>query len=302
VEETISMTLPQQRARHAVPRRRRAASAAPEQACAALVDRLAGSDGHARPAALNELAELADEHPALRPAASAAVCALLRSPWRTGPDAADAQEPQLRRTAVQVLTDRLRDPSADTAWTGLDVDLAGAVLTGADFSGCWFTGGLVRLEGAWCIEGALSFAGARFTGARVSLRHWTSGQGRLDLSGARFTGGAVTLAGAVLDEGMLTCAGAVVDGGVLAFTEARLTGATLDLSGITVTAGTLSLADARLLAGRVLLVDARLIGGVTALRDLRLAPGVLSMAGACAVPGAVDVRGSEDLAALFPRA
>jgi len=205
----------------------------------------------------------------------------------------DSREPELRRAGVALLTDHLRHPDSATTWAGADLDLAGAVLVGADFSGCSFTAGRVRFEGAWCIEGRLSLAGARFVGAQVSFRHWTSGQGRLGFEGARFSAGAVTMAGASVDADSLSLAGAVVDGGVFALTEARVRDGVIDMTGINVTSGTLSFADARLTGGRVLLVDARLMGGLTALRDVQLTPGVLSIAGAQALPGALDLRGTD---------
>lgn len=290
------MTLPRQLGRHRAPSDPQGGSPHPERELEVLVEQLHGRDHHARAATLRELGVLADGCPQLRPAVAAAVCAWLRTPWdlpaSSGEPAgsiggSEAREPESRRAGVALIADRLRDPHHPASWTGLDVDLAGAVLTGADFSGCWFTGGQVRLEGAWCIEGRLSFAGAHVTGGHLSLRHWTSGQGEVDFSGARFSGGVVSLAGAVLDAGVVSFAGAVIDGGVVALTEARVGGGTVDLSGVTVTDGLLSLADARVAAGRVLLVDARLLGGVTALRDAVLAPGVLATAGAQTAPGAL---------------
>jgi hypothetical protein len=315
------MTLPRQTTRHAAP-----AALAPYAAFDLMVERLHGSDEHVRPAALRELGALADNNPELRHAVIGVICDFLRSPWasrtrepgvsrspehrlagmpgrqhgRHGrqPVLQDGQggpshEPELRRAGLQLLAEHLRQPDSPTTWTGADVDLAGAVLVGADFSGCSFAGGRVRFEGAWCIEGQMSFAGARFVGAEVSFRHWTSGQGRLGFEGARFGAGVVSMAGASLEADSLSLAGAVVEGGVFALTEARVMAGVIDMSGITVTAGTLSFADARLAGGRVLLVDARLLGGLTALRDVRLAPGVLSVAGAQALLGALDLRGTK---------
>jgi hypothetical protein len=319
------MTLPRQTTtRHVAP-----SATAPYAAFDLLVERLHGTDEHVRPAALRELGSLADTQPDLRDAVIGVICAFLRSPWtirarelgrdrRQDPPAAgpggrlpgrqrgrhgrqpvlqegvgaDSREPELRRAAVALLADHLRNPDSATTWVGADLDLAGAVLVGADFSGCSFTGGRVRFEGAWCIEGRMSLAGARFLGAEVSFRHWTSGQGRLGFEGARFCAGVVTLAGASLDADSLSLAGAVVEGGVFALTEARLQAGVVDLTGINVTSGTLSFADARLAGGRMLLVDARLMGGLTALRHVRLAPGVLSIAGAQALPGALDLHGT----------
>lgn len=320
------MSMPRQRAERRTSSEAVPATLHPDDALAVLRARLRGDDDADRFQAVHELGDHADAHPHLRGEAVATLCAFLREPWRTPahqtvvrlgadpspgeheqPDERDRSagrdvrseihlpEAELRRAALGVLAAHLRRPGAATSWCGQDIDLAGAVLAGADFSGCWFTGGQVRLEGAWCVEGRLSFSGARFSGGHVSLRHWTSGQGDLDFSGARFTGGVVSLAGAVLDEGTVSFAGAIVDGGVVHLTEARLRGATLDLSGLTVTRGTLSLADTRGVAGRILLVDARLLGGVTALRDADLAPGMLTVAGAQATPGALMVRGARGL-------
>jgi hypothetical protein len=302
------MTVPRQRPRHAEPG---LPSSAPEE-LPLFLDRLGGRDLVVREAALRELATLADAYPETRAAVIAGVCGYLRSPWSVeepagrvpGAGRADGpasgsrpagREPEVRRTALAVLSRHLRDPGDPASWCGHDLDLSGAVLAGADFSSCWFTGGRVRLEGVWAVEGQLSFDGARFAGARVTLRHWTSGQGEVSFRGARFSAGTVSLAGAVLTEGEVSAAGAIVDGGTLTLAEARLAGATLDLSRVTVSAGTLSLAGARLVSGRVLLVDARMGGGLTTLRDVRTAPGVVVTAGTLVRPGSIDVTGSAEL-------
>ena len=260
-----------------------------------LVERLAGPDEEVRSRALRELVALADVRPGVRGVVVRAVCAYLRSPWaveRGERPGAAWREPERRRDALALLTERLRDPRGAVSWCGYDLDLSGAVLAGADFSGCWFTGGRVRLEGAWAVEGRIAFDGARFGGSLVSLRHWTSGQGALSLRGARFSAGVVSLAGAVLDEGTVDATDAVVDGGTLAFTDARLVGGVVDLSRVTVSDGLLTFADAWLRAGHLLLVDARFTGGLTTLRDVRAADGVLVTEGALLTGGHVDVGNS----------
>ncbi|HEY6793723.1 MAG TPA: hypothetical protein VI248_03460 [Kineosporiaceae bacterium] len=293
------MTVPRQRARHAEP----SVPVSGPEALPVLLERLGGPDHAVRSTALRELVALADDHPQVRAAVVVAVCRYLRSPWRVEgaapaarpPRHGSAREPDVRRGALGMLTARLRDPDDVTTWCGLDLDLSGAVLVGADFSGCWFTQGRVRFEGAWAVEGRMCFDGARFVGAGVTARHWTSGQGELSFRGARFSAGSVSLAGAVLTEGEISAAGAVVDGGTLSFAEVRLDGATLDLSGVTVSAGTLSLADACLVSGRVLLHDARMPGGLTTLRHVRTAAGVLHTAGTRIRPGSVDITGSREV-------
>ena len=291
------MDLPRQRPRHIGEATPAEPGRPAEEALPLLLERLAGPDHQVREAALRELVALADVHSGARGRVVPAVCAYLRSPWAAERGrAVPTGEPELRRTALGLLTERLRDPQAPTSWCGYDVDLAGAVLAGADFSGCWFTDGRVRLEGAWAIEGRLAFDGARFDGARVSLRHWSDGQGEVSFRGARFSAGVVSLAGAVLHTGVLCAAGASVDGGALVFTEARLDGGTIDLSRVTVSAGLLSFSDAHLRSGRLLLEGARITGGVTALRNVRTAPGVLVTEGAMVRPGTVDVDGAVEVA------
>jgi hypothetical protein len=212
------MTLPQQRAGYAVSGRHRATSLAPEQAPDLLVDQIAGRDEHNRPAALRELAALADERPELRSATVGAVCGFLRSPWPAAERPGErTAEPELRRTAVQLLVDHLRDPSAPTSWVGSDLDLAGAVLDGGvlSFTGAVLDGGTLAFTEATLCGATLDLSGITVNSGTLSLADTRLLSGRLLLVDARLLGGLTAIRHATVAPGVLAMAGTTGEPGVL---------------------------------------------------------------------------------------
>ncbi|MGW2180328.1 pentapeptide repeat-containing protein [Streptomyces sp. NPDC001732] len=188
------------------------------------VDRLAGQDTGARHSALLELETLAMEDSSWRQSVVDAICDYLRGPEAEGdpgtkghPDAEgeqeveDEQDRETRREALRILASQLRvfpegsgeDPHDTGIPEGLQVDLSGAELRDADFSGCLF--GEASFADA-LFSGQCVFDDAQFTGeaqfqcalfssdarfSRVRFGSWAvfgraRFHGRADFDGARF--------------------------------------------------------------------------------------------------------------------
>lgn len=164
----------------------------------AAADRLATAGPGARQAAVEDLIGLAVADPELRQPVTDAICA-----WLVGAvEAGDGE----RRAVLRSLADRLRaGGTAGEAWDGIGVDLSGATLVDADFSGCRLDGARfadTRFHGTTVFDGAAfgddvafqravfhgdaAFAGVRFDGdaefGRARFR------GRADFTGAVFAG------------------------------------------------------------------------------------------------------------------
>ncbi|MEJ3748540.1 pentapeptide repeat-containing protein [Actinomycetes bacterium KLBMP 9797] len=169
----------------------------------AAADRLATAAPGMRRAAADALIALAATDAELRQPVTDTICGWLRTP--TGPSDVAAED---RRAVLRSLTDRLRvggTTEAVARWSDISVDLSGATLTDADFSGCRLDGAGfadTRFHGTTVFDGATfdddvafqravfygdaSFAGARFEGdvefGRARIR------GRADFTGAAFGG------------------------------------------------------------------------------------------------------------------
>ncbi|MER7415890.1 pentapeptide repeat-containing protein [Micromonospora peucetia] len=178
---------------------------------------LGARDVAVRTAGVYAFAALANDAPEGRQGSIDVLCAYLRQPWGSGPEAprSDAdrqdqvergavptyptedpgdprQERQLRHTIIRLIRDNLHLPDDDPrTWRGHDFDFSGMVLDGGDFGGATFAGdGTVTFADA-TITGPLSFAGATFSGGTVSF------------DGARFAGGSVSFAGATFSGGLV---------------------------------------------------------------------------------------------------
>jgi uncharacterized protein YjbI with pentapeptide repeats len=137
------------------------------------VEHLGAGEAPVRLGGLYALERLAQDNPEQRQTIVNVVCAYLRMPVdlpREPPEDSDAhrqrlREREVRLTAQRVLTSHLRpghdpDDPAATFWPGLELDLSGAVLLDADFSGCHVRA--MRLTGVKFL-GDACFTGATFT-------------------------------------------------------------------------------------------------------------------------------------------
>lgn len=164
-------------------------------------DRLAAAAPGTRLAAVDALIALAVADPELRQPVTDPICGWLRTPAELDNIAAEE-----RRAALRSLTDRLRGDSTTeqaSPWDDITVDLSGATLIDADFSGCRLGGAGfadTRFHGTTVFDGATFeddvafqravfhgdaiFTGARFEGdagfGRARIR------GRADFTGAVF--------------------------------------------------------------------------------------------------------------------
>ncbi len=150
------------------------------------VEQLGAGQAPVRLAGLYALDRLAQENPRLRPTIANVLSAYLRMPYDlpvSGPE--PRQEREVRLTAQRLLVQHLvPDASQDLFWSGVELDLSGAVLfdfamngaalhnarfTGARFIGdAWFHEvtftGTTRFDDA-VFENAAWFTGATFTGS-----------------------------------------------------------------------------------------------------------------------------------------
>ncbi|MCO1574172.1 pentapeptide repeat-containing protein [Crossiella sp. SN42] len=182
------------------------------------VEHLGSGVAPVRLGGLYALERLAQDNPGQRQTIVNVVCAYLRMPIdlpREPPGDLEAhwqrlREREIRLTAQRVLTSHLR-PGPDGAdarfWSGLELDLTGAVLFDADFSGCQVRAlrltetmfhGEARFTGATFTEDATfeqtAFTGdVRFDQATFSGRALFRGltfTGDADFAGTRFVRGA----------------------------------------------------------------------------------------------------------------
>lgn len=180
------------------------------------VEHLGAGEAPVRLGGLYALERLAQDNSEQRQTIVNVMCAYLRMPVDAlgEPDEGlDAQrEREVRLTAQRILASHLRpgpDPGAPVAtfWPGLDLDLTGAVLLEADFSGCHLHvlqlngvtfRGTARFAGTTFAEDA-TFEDADFTGeaqfghatfaGRAQFRGMTFA-GSVDFAGAQFLRGA----------------------------------------------------------------------------------------------------------------
>jgi hypothetical protein len=126
---------------------------------AAAVERLGDPSAPAGVGALHTLEALGQDHPRGRPAIVDVICAYLRSPVESdGP---------VRLTALRILTAHLQ-PGGPGFWSGLGLDLTGAILTDLDLSGCRIDGDLI-LDAA-TLRGTVRLR-RLIVGGTTSLRH-----------------------------------------------------------------------------------------------------------------------------------
>lgn len=164
------------------------------------VEHLGAAAAPVRLGGLYALERLAQDNAGQRQTIVNVVCAYLRMPV-DDPDAHGQREREVRLTAQRILAAHLRpgpepgNPAA-TFWPGLELDLTGAVLSEADFSGCHLH--VLRLSEV-TFDGAARFVGttfaedtafedATFTG-EATFAHATFA-GRAQFRGMTFTGSA----------------------------------------------------------------------------------------------------------------
>ncbi|MBE8522380.1 pentapeptide repeat-containing protein [Amycolatopsis sp. H6(2020)] len=135
------------------------------------VEHLGAGEAPVRLGGLYALERLAQDNSGQRQTIVNVVCAYLRMPVDPPPEPDDPdarrqrqREREVRLTAQRILTGHLRPgPEAGlpavTFWPGLDLDLTGAVLFDADFSGCHLH--VLHLDGV-AFLGAARFTGATF--------------------------------------------------------------------------------------------------------------------------------------------
>ncbi|MET9686716.1 pentapeptide repeat-containing protein [Streptomyces coeruleorubidus] len=148
-----------------------------------------------RLAGVYALARLVDDWEEQRQVCVDVLCAYLRMPYRTDPDATGYKEGEheVRHTIIRLIRDRLCLSSGHPrSWQGLDFDFTAVAFDGGSLSGATFSGGEVSFVGATFSGGKGSFVDATFSGALVRFYFATfDGDSLVSFINARFSGGLV---------------------------------------------------------------------------------------------------------------
>ncbi|MFG2057841.1 pentapeptide repeat-containing protein [Micromonospora sp. NPDC048930] len=234
-------------------------------------EQLGSEKAAVRLAGVYAMAGLADDWREGRQTCIDVLCAYLRMPYTSPPDAsnealaqADNQVPivdadtaraareerEVRHTVIRLVSRRLRLTEDDAAsWRGYDFDFTGAVFDGGDFSDARFTGGQVSFAGALFSGGQVSFVGAVFAGGRVSFDRAMFTGAEVDFVGALFSGGRVSFVRAVFGSGAVSFDGAEFTGGRVHFSRAVFSGGAVSFDGAEFSGGAVHFSRAVLSGG-----------------------------------------------------
>jgi hypothetical protein len=228
-----------------------------------------------RLAGVYAMAGLADDWPENRQTCVDVLCAYLRMPYEPDPgDEAPGPERlafrasrEVRHTVIRVITAHLKAGAA-VSWQGLDLDFAGVVFDGGDFTGAEFSGGTVSFGGAMFSGGTVSFGGAVFSGGTVDFSGGTVDLGGAEFSGAEvrfvmaaFSGSQVDFRGAAFSGGEVRFVRAAFSGGEVRFGDAVFSGAEVHFGGAEFSGGTVDFGGAMFSGGTVRFGGAVFSGG-----------------------------------------
>jgi uncharacterized protein YjbI with pentapeptide repeats len=185
-----------------------------------------------RMAGVYAMAALADDWQDHRQMCVDVLCAYLRMPYEPEPgDDAPVEKRlacqasrEVRHTVIRVITAHLNG-TAPVSWCGLNLDFAGAVFDGGDFSGAKFSSGTVNFAGAKFSSGTVNFAGAKFPGGTVNFAGAKFCGARVNFFLAKFSGAMVDFAGAKISGGTVSFDYAGFSGGTVNFSSAKFSGA-----------------------------------------------------------------------------
>ncbi|WP_406390177.1 pentapeptide repeat-containing protein [Streptomyces sp. NBC_00882] len=256
----------------------------------------AGQLGHdkaaVRLAGVYALARLADDWEEQRQVCIDVLCAYLRMPYQTNPNANGYKEGEreVRHTIIRLIRDHLRlAPTHPHSWQGCDFDFTAVSFDGGDLSGAVFSGGTV------------SFTRAEFTGGTVSFNRATVSGGTVDFRRAAFSGGLVSFDRAMFSGGTVNFNRATFSGGRISFDGAKFSGSTVGFAAATFSGGTVGFDDAVFSGGTVNFGGATLSstfilvrfnraafsGGAVSFQDAMFSGGLVSFDGAAFSGGLV---------------
>ncbi|MGY1708408.1 pentapeptide repeat-containing protein [Geodermatophilus sp. SYSU D00758] len=230
-----------------------------------------------RLAGVYAMAGLADEwsrrgDPAEQQVCVDVLCAYLRMPAGQG---AGKQEAEVRSTVVRVLRQHLLSPASSSSWCRADIDLTGADLWSADFSGATFSGERTTFDGA-TFAGRTDFGGAAFSGQRASF------------DGATFSGKLASFDGATFSAAHTGFGGAAFSGGITSFHRATFSGGTAHFDRATFSAAHTSFGGATFSGGMTSFGGATFGGEVASFDRATFSGGMASFAGAAFSGGEVS--------------
>ncbi|MFJ9473083.1 hypothetical protein [Streptomyces caniferus] len=180
-----------------------------------------------RLAGVYALARLADDWEKQRQMCINVLCAYLRMPYQTDPDATGYKEGdrEVRCTVIRLIRDHLRLPPLHPhSWQGLHFDFTAATFDCGDFSEAVFSGGNVSFVGAVFSGGTVGFDDALFSGARVGFVSAVFSGGIVLFMGAEFSGGEVHFDNAKFSGARVRFDDAVFSGGEVCFGSAKFSG------------------------------------------------------------------------------
>lgn len=185
---------------------------------ATAADKLGHEQAATRLAGLYALAGLADDWEGHRQTCIEVLCSYLRMPYEldTASSGYRKGEREVRRSAIRIIRDHLRQGFSDVSWCNYNFSFEGAIFDCGDLTGARFTGGHVSFHGACFVSGTFHFDRVRFDGAHV----W--------FNKAHFAGADVHFNGAQFLSGRVTFDSIDCTGGNVSFDDARVTGCEVD--------------------------------------------------------------------------
>lgn len=174
---------------------------------------------------------------------------------------------EIAQDVERFIASRLRyDPTSESSFSGLDIDLSGTKLDKVDFSRVRLIGGIVDFQN--CQFGSQSsFVGADFGGARVifdgasfeGTRHQGHAQfaestfrgSEVSFRGSEFRGGVTCFDDTHFESGRVDFASMRLIDSVLSFVRARFAGALVSFSNALLESGSARFSNCRISDGRV---------------------------------------------------
>ncbi|MBE1585084.1 uncharacterized protein YjbI with pentapeptide repeats [Nonomuraea angiospora] len=262
-------------------------------------DKLGSESGAVRLAGIHALASLADDWVGGRQMCIDVLCAYLRMPRGSRPDATNPEGlvawhgmAEVRATAIRLISAHLQR-GAPIPWHGHDFDFTGVTFdTRASFATAVFSAGKVRFDGAVFSGGRVTFDGAVFSGGTVSFDGASFSGGEVRFLRATFSGSTVSFEDAAFSAGTVGFDEATFAGGKVRFPRASFSGGRVSFDGATFSNGTVSYHNAAFSGGSISYIGALFSGGYVSFGGATFSAGIFSFEDARFATGAITFSGS----------